>query len=216
MQNRLQISEQGTKSGVVSASLEGSDPVLLSATLNEIGKEYVRQNVNQKSMTAEKSLNYLELQLPTAKHHMEQAEDKLQRLSQQSRSSSTPTRKAGSSSRQANDADSRLFDLKRQRQDLTARFSPTHPSVVAIDEQIAATNEYIETLAVTREGHAGGRAGCAAPDAGRAREHRLYSALRNNVETLQLIKAGKSASVQLIDAADVPERPVKPVKSLVY
>jgi tyrosine-protein kinase Etk/Wzc len=43
----------------------------------------------------------------------------------------------------------------------------------------------------------------------------MYAALRNNIETLRLVKAGKSASVQLLDTADVPERPVKPVKSLV-
>lgn len=214
LQNRLQISEQGTKSGVVSASLEGSDPVLLSATLNEIGKEYVRQNADQKSMTAEKSLNYLELQLPTAKRHMEEAEDKYNAY-RNSHGMIDADEEGRLILKQANDADTRLFDLKRQRQDLSSRFSAGHPSVVAIDDQIAATNRYIDGLA-------GRVKAMPAAEQGALRLMRdvrvstdLYSALRNNVETLKLIKAGKSASVQLIDAAEIPERPVKPAKALV-
>ena len=57
LQKRLQVDEQGNKSNVLGVLLEGSDPVLVSTILNEIGKEYVRQNVNQKGANAEKSLN---------------------------------------------------------------------------------------------------------------------------------------------------------------
>ncbi|SAL77633.1 tyrosine-protein kinase involved in EPS biosynthesis [Caballeronia choica] len=213
LQKRLQIDEQGNKSNVLGVLLEGSDPVLVSTVLNEIGKEYVRQNVNQKGANAEKSLNYLELQLPAAKHQMEQAEEAYNAY-RNSHGLLDADEEGRLILRQATEADSRLYDLKRQRQDLTARFSPTHPSVAAIDQQIASTNKYVETLASRVRAMPAAEQGALRLMRDMRVSSDMYAALRSNIETLRLVKAGKSASVQLLDTADVPERPVKPVKSL--
>jgi len=214
LQRRLQISEQGNKSNVIGVVMQGSDPVLVSATLNEIGKEYIRQNVDQKGANAEKSLNYLELQLPAAKRNMEQAEEKYNSY-RNSHGLLDADEEARLILRQATEADSRLFDLRRQRQDLISRFAPTHPSVTAVDQQIAATNKYVEGLASRVKAMPSAEQGALRLMRDMRVSSDLYASLRSNIETLRLVKAGKSASVQLVDSADVPERPIKPVKSLV-
>ena len=214
LQKRLQVDEQGNKSNILGVLLEGSDPVLVSTILNEIGKEYVRQNVNQKGANAEKSLTYLEQQLPTAKRQMEQAEDAYNQY-RNSHGLLDADEEGRLILRQATEADSRLADLRRQRQDLTARFAPSHPSVAAIDQQIAGTNKYVETLAARVRAMPSAEQGALRLMRDMRVSSDMYAALRNNIETLRLVKAGKSASVQLLDTADVPERPVKPVKSLI-
>jgi len=214
LQRRLEISEQANKTNVIGVVMQGSDPVLVSATLNEIGKEYIRQNVDQKGANAEKSLNYLELQLPAAKRNMEQAEEKYNSY-RNSHGLLDADEEARLILRQATEADSRLFDLRRQRQDLISRFAPTHPSVTAVDQQIAATNKYVEGLASRVKAMPSAEQGALRLMRDMRVSSDLYASLRSNIETLRLVKAGKSASVQLVDSADVPERPIKPVKSLV-
>ena len=76
LQKDLKIAEQGKQSGVLRASLEDDDPELASRILNEIGQLYVRQNVQRKAAEAEKSIAFLNTQLPDLKKQLEASEGK--------------------------------------------------------------------------------------------------------------------------------------------
>lgn len=80
VQSRLGIFERGRTSGVIGVTLEGNDPALTTAVLNQIGQEYVQQNVNRKSAQAEKSLAFLDEQLPQLKRELDAAETKYNSL----------------------------------------------------------------------------------------------------------------------------------------
>jgi tyrosine-protein kinase Etk/Wzc len=214
LQKRLQVTEQGVKSNVLSVTLQGADPVLLSATLNEIGGAYVRQNGERKAVIAKNSLAFLENQLPAMQRQLTESEDKYSDYRNQ-HALLDMGEEGRIMLRQSADGDSQLLDLRRKRQDLASRFSPSHPNVLSLDQQIAATQHYLDTIAARVR---------AMPLAEQTalrlmRDVKintdLFSALRNNIEELRLIEAGKVGSVQLIDHADVPRQPVKPVKSLV-
>jgi tyrosine-protein kinase Etk/Wzc len=73
LQKDLQISEKGKLSGVIEVKLEGSDPLLTAKVLNAVGNEYIRQNIERKSEDAEKSIVFLDSQLPELKRNVEQA-----------------------------------------------------------------------------------------------------------------------------------------------
>jgi tyrosine-protein kinase Etk/Wzc len=75
LQQRVQLSEQGKQSNVISASLEDTDRGRLRRTLDEIGTQYVRQNVERKAAEAEKTLEVLDKQLPEFKKQLESSED---------------------------------------------------------------------------------------------------------------------------------------------
>ncbi|MGK9626111.1 protein-tyrosine kinase, partial [Salmonella enterica subsp. enterica] len=49
LQQQLHIMERGKQSGVIGVTLEGDSPQLTAAILNEIGMEYVEQNVRRKA-----------------------------------------------------------------------------------------------------------------------------------------------------------------------
>jgi tyrosine-protein kinase Etk/Wzc len=113
------------------------------------------------------------------------------------------------------DAEAQLLTLQRSRAELGAKYTPSSPVVLAVDSQIAMTKQYLEgqkarVNAMPTEQQ----------DAlGLMRDVRLttdlYTAARNNIEQLRLIQASKAGFAQVIDPANVPEHPVRPVRSLV-
>jgi tyrosine-protein kinase Etk/Wzc len=214
LQQRLKIEEQGNKSSVLKATLESTDAVQVAATINEIGRQYVRLNADRKAVIAENSLTYLQRQLPILKEQMEDAETAYNQY--RNANALLDTNEANRLLlQQSVDATTQLLSLKRNRQDLAATFSNTYPKVVALDQQIAATQQFLTQLDTRTKSMPMEEQGALRLLRDVRVNTDLYSALKNNIEGMRLIKAGKAASVQLIDIADVPERPVKPVKILV-
>ncbi|RJG05824.1 hypothetical protein D3870_07150 [Noviherbaspirillum cavernae] len=70
LQKALKISEKGKQSGIIGVSLEGRDPKSTGLALNEIGRDYIRQNEDRKSDEAEKSLAFLNKQMPELKEEL--------------------------------------------------------------------------------------------------------------------------------------------------
>ena len=68
------VSEKGRGSGILAISLQGQSPIDVRNKVNEIANVYVRQNVERKSEEAQKTLSFLEEQLPVVKQDMEAAE----------------------------------------------------------------------------------------------------------------------------------------------
>ncbi|HMV04454.1 MAG TPA: Wzz/FepE/Etk N-terminal domain-containing protein, partial [Accumulibacter sp.] len=64
---RYSVRERGKKSGVLELSLLGPDAQEIGLVLDDILNTYVRQNVERRSAEAEKTLKFLETQLPALK-----------------------------------------------------------------------------------------------------------------------------------------------------
>ncbi|WP_459907795.1 polysaccharide biosynthesis tyrosine autokinase [Caballeronia sp. HLA56] len=210
----LQIIEQGKHSGVISATLESTDPVLLSDTLNELGRQYVKQNADRKAAQAEHSISFLDAQLPVMKQQLEDAEAKLSEY--QNSHTIVDLSEAGKVSlQQSADAETRLIAMKQKRQDLATRFGPMHPSLLAIDEQIATNQKQIDSIAAQIRQMPLTEQDMLKLQRDVRVSTDLYVAMRSNVEQLRLVKAGKIGNVRIVDTADIPERPVKPRKLIV-
>ncbi|MGF6973206.1 tyrosine-protein kinase Etk/Wzc [Paraburkholderia sp. JPY465] len=214
MQKNLQITEQGEKSNVVSVSMRGSDPELLSQTLNALGAQYVRENNDRNATIAANSLRFLESQLPAMQAQMVAAEHRYTAY-RNSLGLVDATEEGRLNLQRVSDAEAQLLTLQRTRADLAARYAPSYPAVASLDAQIAMTKQYLEA----------GRARVNAMPTEQQdalalmRDVRmttdLYTAARNNVEQLRLIQASKAGFAQIIDPAIIPEHPVRPVRSLV-
>jgi tyrosine-protein kinase Etk/Wzc len=214
VQKRVKIEEQGNKSSVLKATLESPDAAQAAATINEIGRQYVRLNGDRKAIIAENSLTYLQTQLPVLKRQMEESETAYNQYR-----NANSLLDADEANRlllkQTVDTNAQLLDLQHNRQELAAIFSSSHPKIAAVDRQIAATAEYLAQLNSRTKSMPMEEQGALRLLRDVRVSTDLYTALRNNIEGMMLVKAGKAGSVQLIDIADEPERPVKPVKSLV-
>lgn len=214
VQSRLGIFERGRTSGVIGVTLEGNDPVLTTAVLNQIGQEYVQQNVNRKSAQAEKSLAFLDQQLPQLKRELDAAETKYNSL-RNKRGTIDLSEEAKLILAQSVDAQTKVMELRAKRQELITRFAPTHPSIVAIDRQIASL-----TGDVNRIGDNIKQLPDLEQDVVRlVRDVRvnteLYTGLLNNAQQLRLIRAGKVGNVRILDAAVQPDKPVRPKAAII-
>ncbi|WP_231585016.1 Wzz/FepE/Etk N-terminal domain-containing protein [Burkholderia sp. 9120] len=137
LQKTLDVAEKTKQSGVIGIRLDGDDSARTAATVNAIVHGYVRRNVGWKSAQAQQMLGFLGNQLPQLRGDLEQAEQRYNTF--RNRNGTVDL-----------DAESRLLlqaiadgktqtaALRQQRLELLQRFTPTHPSVTAIDAQLAS------------------------------------------------------------------------------
>ncbi|TAJ60724.1 polysaccharide biosynthesis tyrosine autokinase [Variovorax sp.] len=214
LQKRVQLSEQGKQSNVISATLEDADRDRLRRTLNEIGLQYVRQNVDRKAAEAEKTLQFLDGQLPDFKKQLENSEDAYADFRNKNGTIAFDE-EAKAILGQAVQLQSKLLESEQLRRDLLSRFTETNPKVRVVDGQIAAFRHELDgvdrrvsampvlqrdALRLERDVRVNGE---------------LYKSLLNSSLQLRLVKEGKVGNVRLLDKATEPKRPVKPQKALV-
>ncbi|MBB3003261.1 tyrosine-protein kinase Etk/Wzc [Paraburkholderia tropica] len=214
IQKALDVQERVKQSDVMVASLEDTDPQRVADTLNEIGSQYLRQNVERKSAEAAQSIRFLNEQIPHLRDQLTAAEDSLTSFNIE-HGAVDLTEQAKLTLAKSADASARLLELQQKRQELLSRYTAQHPAVVALDEQISTLNAY------NGEAHREIRD---LPQLQQESVRRmldvkvntdLYTALLNNVAQLQLIRAGKVGDVRLVDRAVVPEKRVKPKRLLI-
>ncbi|MCA7994981.1 polysaccharide biosynthesis tyrosine autokinase [Burkholderia cepacia] len=210
----LDVQEKVKQSGVLVASLRGDDPSDISATLNAVANRYVEQNIARRSAEAAQSLTFLNGQLPIVKRQLERAETHYATL--RSQTGSVDLAEEGKLVlQQGADLQTRALELQQKRDELSRRFLPTHPDMAALDAQLATLKRQQGALD-SRIAHL---------PAQQAEEVRaqldvkvntdLYTALLNNIQQLELVQAGRTASVRVVDAAVAPADPVRPNRPVV-
>ncbi len=214
IQTAMVITEQGKQSGVIEVKLQGEHAKRINALLSEIGREYMRQNLARKTEEAEKSLAFLNKQLPILKRQLEQSEDRYNQF-RNSHGTVDLREEARVSLAQATAARSRRIELLQKKTELLARFTEDHPIVAAInrqrkevDAEIEEITARIKTLPVLEQ-----------DEARLTRDIKvntdLYTALSNTAQQLRLISVGRVSNVRLVDAPIAPEKPLKPNRPLI-
>jgi tyrosine-protein kinase Etk/Wzc len=213
LQERLLLTEKGRQSGVIDATLQDSEPAKLALTLNEIGAQYVRQNIERKSAEAQKTLAFLDVQVPQFRRQLDQSEEAYNRYRNQQGTVSLDD-EAKLMLDKSVELQSKMLEAQQRRLELMSRFTSEHPQVKTLDEQIALwssqvgqINARIKSMPMVQQ------------DALRLQRDvkvntDLYQQLRNTAMQLQLVREGKVGNVRLIDPATVPTSPVKPKKTV--
>ena len=214
LQRILRITEQGRQSGVVRAALQNADADRAAQTLNEIGALYVRQNVERKAAEAQKSLAFLNTQLPQLRQELEASEARFNQFRNQNNTFDLGS-EAKSLLDQSVTLHVKLLEAQQKRKELEARYTAEHPSVRALDAQIRALEAQIsgqtskakslpsieqDLLRLTRDVKV---------------NNELYTNLLNSYQQLRLVKEGKVGNVRIVDVAVAAIEPVKPQRALI-
>lgn len=212
LQASLRITEQGRQSGVLSVNLEGSDPALAARTLNEIGTLYVRQNVERKAAEAEKSIAFLNTQLPQLRQQLESSEAKFNQFRNRNGTFDLGT-EAQAVLDQVVSLRVNLLGLQQKRKDLESRFTAQHPSMQALDAQIKDITAQISSLDGKSKTFPNVEQDLLRLTRDVKVNNDLYTGLLNSFQQLRLVKEGKVGNVRIVDVAAVPEQPIKPERS---
>ncbi|RDI27109.1 polysaccharide biosynthesis tyrosine autokinase [Pseudacidovorax intermedius] len=214
LQRNIQASEQGRQSNVISVELEDSNRTRLTAILNALGTKYVDQNRERKAAEAERTLSFLDEQLPEFKRQLERSEDAYTRFRNQN-STVAFDEEAKAALSQIVDLQTKLLDAQQKRREFIALFTPNHPRVQTIDQQIGLIQRNIDAInsRVSRMPTIQQEAFRYERDVRVNSE--LYQSLLTNSLQLRLVKEGKTGNVRLLDSAISPRLPVKPQKALV-
>ena len=214
LQSRLIMSEQGRQSNVVNVALEDSDPRRLGKVLNAVADQYVRQNVERKSAEAEKTLAFLDAQLPLFERQLKASEDAFARFRNQNGTVAFDE-EAKVWLKSSADLQTNLLELQQSRLELRRTNNDTHPKIQTLNQQIAAVQSELSTV---------NKRITAMPNVQRdalrlERDVRAnsaqYQSMQNNALQMRLLREGKVGNVRLLDRAVVSKIPVKPQKALI-
>lgn len=214
LKNTLVITEQGKLSGVLKITLAGPSRGKITQILNEIANIYLGKSVERKSAEAEKTLIFLEKQLPILKEKMENAEASLNsyRLQKGSVDLSMETR---STLEKIVTIDAQLTQLRSDREELIRQFTPEHPRIGSIDAQIYNLNRELRKVDSKVKGLPGTQQEILRLTRDLEVSSSLYTSLMNSAQELKVFKAGAVGNVRIVDYAMKPDVPVKPKKALV-
>ncbi|MGL1902277.1 MAG: polysaccharide biosynthesis tyrosine autokinase [Fibrobacterales bacterium] len=213
IRNNFSAAELGKQSGMLGLSLTNTNPDLAAQILNKIADNYVRQNVEHKSEEAGKTLRFLKNQLPGLRVTLEASENRLNQYRLKIGSIDL-SQEASMVLQQTVKLESNLLQLKQKKSDLLRLYEKRHPAVQALDDQINDVRKQIkglnsevrqlphdqqEVLRLSRDVEV---------------NNKLYTTMLNNVQKLQVVKAGKIGNVRIVDRAQPTYDPIKPQKTL--
>ncbi|MET0265280.1 MAG: GNVR domain-containing protein, partial [Duganella sp.] len=214
VQRALQISEQGKLSGVITVSLQGNEPQQLYATLTEIGNEYARQNLARRTEEGQKTLTFLDRQLPLLKQQLEAAEASYNSFRSQHETVDISQEVRIALDTQAQ-AQARRSALAQRRAELLGRYTDEHPLLVAVAQQARENDRELATL----EARIRRLPRIEQEQARLARDVKvgtdLYTELLNTAQQLRLMAVGSIGTVRMVDMPVAPERPIAPNRPLI-
>lgn len=209
VQKGLVVTEEGRQSGILRVRLKGENPKTVYSVLNEIGNQYIAQNASRKTEEANRSLAFLNKQLPQLKQQLEESEAKYNQF-RNKHGTIDLGEEAKISLQQSAAAKTRKIELEQKKTELLTRFTENHPVVIGLESQLREINREIRTVA----DHIKTLPTIEQDVVRLSREVKvntdLYTALLNTAQQLRLITVAKMSNVRLVDAPMVPEQPVSP------
>ncbi|VTU39900.1 Tyrosine-protein kinase wzc [Variovorax sp. PBS-H4] len=214
LQTSLVLQERGKNSGIVNVSLQDTDPFKLTRVLNAVGDQYVKQNIERKAAEAQKTLAFLDVQLPLFKKQLEASEEVYNRYRNQ-KGTVAFSEEAALILGQSVDRQTKLLDAQQRRRELESRFTSAHPAVQTLDNQIAALKSDMGSIQERIKGLPAIQQEAVRMERDVKVNTELYQSLLNNALQLRLVKEGKVGNVRVLDEAVVPTQPVKPNRKVI-
>ncbi|MGI5308725.1 polysaccharide biosynthesis tyrosine autokinase [Rheinheimera sp. WS51] len=213
-QQLLNVSERGKQTGILTASIQHADKQLAENVLNAIAEEYMLQNIQRNAAEAEKSLVFLNQQIPTIKQNLTAAEEQLNHYRLQSKSVDLSLETSGILS-QVIEVEKQINELEIKETELSRLYTKQHPSYKSLISQKQTLlaeqkklTEQIEQLPETQQ-----QVLRLTRDVEVNQE--IYLQLVNRMQELNILKAGTVGNVRILDSAVTNLRPVAPKKPLI-
>jgi len=210
LQKDLVIAEKGKKTGIIRMELSGREVAKIVAILDALSTAYVRQNVDRKSEEAQKTLEFIDAQLPELKARLDRSEEALNayRSKNGTIDLSLETKAALEKAVQIEKTET---ELQLQRAELRQRFTDNHPFMAAVNKKLAEVES-------ERNGMNAQMRTMPEAELNSVRllrdvkvNNELYVLLLNKTQELRVVKSGTIGNVRVLDRAFAPRKPVSPL-----
>jgi len=214
LRGQLEVKERSRNTSMLEVALLGPDPVQAEKILNEVLNAYLRQNIEFRSAEAQKTLTFLEEQLPQLQSKLESAESAFTNY-RKSQGSVDLTLETKGVLEATIDVDNTIFTLLQKRDELRRRYTAEHPQVQGVDAQIERLQERQNVIEkqVLRLPNTQQTALRLMRDVEVSTA--LYTGLLNSAQQLKVARAGTVGNVRIIDTAVAGSKTVKPRKDLI-
>ncbi|HDS1115123.1 polysaccharide biosynthesis tyrosine autokinase [Pluralibacter gergoviae] len=214
LQKSFVVSDQGKDTGILNLSMEGDNPELIEKILNNIAQNYLSQNVARQAAQDEKSLKFLDKQLPIVRNDLDIAEGKLNQYRRKNDSVDLSL-EAKSVLDQIVNVDNQLNELTFREAEISQLYTKEHPTYKALNEKKQTLKDERDKLNKRVSGMPGTQQEILRlsrdVESGRA----VYMQLLNRQQELNIAKSSAIGNVRIIDNAETQLKPVKPKKVLI-
>jgi tyrosine-protein kinase Etk/Wzc len=210
----MTVAETKRQSNIINLTLEGRNPGAIKEMLSAIVNSYVTRNISRRSEESEKSLIFLNSELPRLKKNLEVAEQDLNTYRKNFKTVDIPN-EVKELLIQSTAQEKMRLELELKKKELESRYQPDHPLVrgvnlqlVQLSNQSGQMSQELSKLPQVQQEY--------------LRKERdvqvnsqLYVSLLNNAQQLQIAKAGTVGNVFVVDPPIFPEKPVRPNKPMI-
>lgn len=212
---KLNVAEKGKQTGIIGVSFTHQYPDRAAAILNSIANVYLRQNVEMRSAEAEKTLEFLEQQLPGVKAKLDSAEKNLadyrHKIGSVDMTGETRAHLEKDAALQR-----QILELEQQRQETTRLFKEEHPSVQTIVKQQNRLRAELSKLKNSAEKMPLTQQEVLRLQEEVAVQNAQYTSMLNNIQQLRVVRAGEVGTVRVVDYAQIERLPSKPNKKMIF
>lgn len=211
LQQVFSVADQGKDTGILTLTVTGDNPVLIKEIIDNISEGYLAQNIARQAAQDQKSLEFLNQQLPKVRDSLDSAENNLNAYRRQNDSVDLSL-EAKSVLDQIVNVDNQLNELTFRESEISQLYTKEHPTYKALlekrktlqdektklNKRVSAMPEtQQEILRLSRD-----------VESGRA----VYMQLLNRQQELSIAKSSAIGNVRIIDNAVTQPKPVKPKK----
>jgi tyrosine-protein kinase Etk/Wzc len=203
LQHSLVVAENGKQSNVIRVALQGSNPELLSRILNEIGTEYMRQHLAEKSDDASKVMSLYDRQLEESQQRLRQLDNRYDQVLRRYGTADL-AEESRSLSQQAQGLQSKLADAEQKRLELSSRFLDQHPSMVAVNRQIADLQRNLAQVEGRRKSIAAAERELLSVTRDKQISSDINASLLSGRRKIEGLMPTEHGDVRMLDRAEVP------------
>ncbi|MGH6890083.1 MAG: polysaccharide biosynthesis tyrosine autokinase [Rhizomicrobium sp.] len=211
---RMSVREVGLQTGLVSVTLRGGSPAKVAAVANDIAQANVEQNIRQNSAQAARQLEFLKSQFADLNKQMQTAQAKLAVFLMQHPTMAALSQNAQYLVTQAAALEQEIGPLEAQSAMEKAALGAQSPRLAELSAELRALRSQRASLLSGIAKLPRDEQTLVNLQTDVTTAQNLYTSMLNQVQTLQVAKAGTVGDVVVVDPAITPFRPIAPKKSL--
>ncbi|KDB09695.1 capsular exopolysaccharide family [Burkholderia sp. lig30] len=210
----LMVAEQGSSSGVLQITYKGSSPEFVTDVVAAIQQAYFAQNIARRSQDAQQSLDFLKRQLPLLKDQLAKSQEKLAAY-QKSNSLVDITGETRTVLQETVQLQADRLKLQQDRMQVIQRFTPQHPAVKMVDDQIGVLDAKIAELSKRTQGLPDVQQKVFSLTRDLEANTQLYTAMLSTIQGLEISRAGTIGNVRILELPLQPLAPASPRTDLI-